>query len=81
MNRRRILLINLLNRHQRFDSDACRLTLKDTDHWVDSSKRRNNAENLTFLNKNVLTLLSNLRFLTLFRCLKESTHCAEIQLA
>ena len=32
MNRRQILLINLLNRHQRFDSDARRLTLKDTDH-------------------------------------------------
>ena len=32
MNRRQILLINLLNRRQRFDSDARRLTLKDTDH-------------------------------------------------
>ena len=31
MNRRQILLINLLNRRQRFDSDARRLTLKDTD--------------------------------------------------
>ena len=31
MNRRRILLMNLLNRHQRFDSDASRLTLKDMD--------------------------------------------------
>ena len=33
MNQRQILLINLLNRCQRFDSDARRLTLKDTDHW------------------------------------------------
>ena len=32
MIRRRILLINLLNRSQRFDSDARHLTLKDTDH-------------------------------------------------
>ena len=31
MNQCRILLINLLNRHQRFDSDARCLTLKDTD--------------------------------------------------
>ena len=33
MNWRRILLINLLNRHQRFNSDACHLTLKDTDQY------------------------------------------------
>ena len=31
MNRRQILLMNLLNRRQRFNSDACRLTLKDMD--------------------------------------------------
>ena len=31
MNGRRILQINLLNRRQRFDSDARRLMLKDTD--------------------------------------------------
>ena len=31
MNGHRILLLNLLNRHQRFDFDASRLTLKDTD--------------------------------------------------
>ena len=33
MNQCRIILINLLNRHHRFDSDARRLTLKDTDHY------------------------------------------------
>ena len=33
MNWRRILVINLLNRRQRFDSDARCLTLKDTDHY------------------------------------------------
>ena len=33
MNWRRILLMNLCNRCQRFDSDARRLTLKDTDHY------------------------------------------------
>ena len=31
MNWRRILLMNLLNRRQKFDSDACHLMLKDTD--------------------------------------------------
>ena len=31
MNRRQILLMNLLNRHQRFNSDACCLALKDMD--------------------------------------------------
>ena len=36
MNRRQILLINLLNRRQRFDSDARRLTLKDTDQCIDN---------------------------------------------
>ena len=40
MNWRRILLMNLLNRRQRFDSDARRLTLKDTDQWVEFCKRR-----------------------------------------
>ena len=34
MNWRRILLINLLNRRQKFESDARRLTLKDTDHYL-----------------------------------------------
>ena len=43
MNRRQILLINLPNRHQRFDSDARRLTLKDTDQWVEFCKRRKDA--------------------------------------
>ena len=38
MNRRRILLMNLLNRHQRFDSDARHLTLKDTDQQLNRER-------------------------------------------
>ena len=42
MNRRRILLMNLLNKRQRFDSDARRLTLKDTDQcWSKGAICRN----------------------------------------
>ena len=41
--------------------------------WVDSSKRRNNAENLMLLII-VSTLLSNVRFSALLRRLEESTH-------
>ena len=40
MNRRRILLINLLNRCQRFDSDAHHLTLKDTDLFSEITNSR-----------------------------------------
>ena len=42
--------------------------------WVDSSKRRNNAENLTLLII-VSTLLSNIRFSASLRRLEESTQC------
>ena len=43
-------------------------------HLVDSSKRQNDAENLTLLKIKVLTLLGNVRFLASFRRLEESTH-------
>ena len=39
MNWRQILLINLLNRRQRFDSDVRRLTLKDKDHSFKTLKK------------------------------------------
>ena len=39
--------------------------------WVDSSKRRNDAENLTLLNKSFDDI--NVRFSALFQRLEEST--------
>ena len=45
MNWRRILLINLLNRRQRFNSNTCRLTLKDKDHFLEIPSPRWHAEN------------------------------------
>ena len=52
MNWRRILLMNLLNRRQRFNSDESCLTLKDTNVIIQGGlNNRNTIHNSTTINK------------------------------
>ena len=51
MNWRRILLMNLLNRRQRFNSDESCLTLKDTNVIIQGGLNNRNTHNSTRINK------------------------------